>query len=135
MAKLVVHPTYGRAVVPDADEATWNARGFVTQTSVTDPSGVPSLGLAGLVDAKGDLVVGTADNMVARLAVGAAGTVLAPDASTPSGLAYQSTISLAGSLTATAIYDGGNRVYSAANPGSSGTKNAASRTFARMTFR
>jgi hypothetical protein len=40
------------------------------------------------VDAKGDLIVGSADNTVAKLAVGAEGTVLLVDPSTPTGLAW-----------------------------------------------
>jgi hypothetical protein len=40
------------------------------------------------VDAKGDLIVGSADNTVAKLAVGAEGTVLLADPSTPTGLAW-----------------------------------------------
>ena len=40
------------------------------------------------VDAKGDLIAGTADNTVARLAVGTNGQVLTVDSSTATGLAY-----------------------------------------------
>jgi hypothetical protein len=40
------------------------------------------------VDAKGDLIVGSADNTVAKLAVGAEGTVLLADPSTATGLAW-----------------------------------------------
>jgi hypothetical protein len=41
------------------------------------------------VDAKGDLIAGTADNTIARLAVGANGTTLVADSSTATGLAYR----------------------------------------------
>jgi hypothetical protein len=40
------------------------------------------------VDAKGDLIAGTADNTVARLAVGTNGQVLTVDSTTATGLAY-----------------------------------------------
>jgi len=43
---------------------------------------------ASIVDAKGDLIVGTADNTVARLAVGTDGHTLVADSSTATGLAY-----------------------------------------------
>lgn len=43
---------------------------------------------ASIVDAKGDLIVGTADNTVARLAVGTNGHTLVADSSTATGLAY-----------------------------------------------
>jgi len=42
-----------------------------------------------LVDAKGDLLVGTADNAIARLGVGANGTVLAADSTQASGLTWR----------------------------------------------
>lgn len=41
-----------------------------------------------LVDAKGDLLVGTADNTVARLAAGGNGQILVPDSSQSSGFRY-----------------------------------------------
>jgi hypothetical protein len=41
------------------------------------------------VDAKGDLIAGTADNTVARLAVGANGTTLVADSSTATGLVWK----------------------------------------------
>jgi hypothetical protein len=40
------------------------------------------------VDAKGDLIVGSADNTITNLAVGAEGAVLLADPSTPTGLAW-----------------------------------------------
>jgi hypothetical protein len=41
-----------------------------------------------IVDAKGDLIAGTADNTVARLAVGANDTILVADSSTATGLKW-----------------------------------------------
>jgi hypothetical protein len=49
------------------------------------------------VDAKGDLIAGTADNTVARLAVGTNGQVLTVDSTAATGLAY--TTPASGSLT------------------------------------
>lgn len=43
---------------------------------------------ASLVDAKGDLLVGTADNTIARLAVGADGLPLIADPTAPAGVAF-----------------------------------------------
>jgi len=40
------------------------------------------------IDAKGDLIVGTADNAYSRLAVGANNTVLTADSSTATGLKW-----------------------------------------------
>jgi|LakMenEpi03Aug12_release.lakeMendotaPanAssembly.Ray.scaffolds.fasta_scaffold183840_3 hypothetical protein len=49
------------------------------------------------VDAKGDLIAGTADNTIARLAVGANDTVLTADSSTATGLKWAS--AAAGGMT------------------------------------
>jgi len=50
------------------------------------------------VDAKGDLIAGTADNTVARLAVGANDTVLTADSSTATGLKWAAPAGGAGNL-------------------------------------
>ena len=47
---------------------------------------------ASIVDAKGDLIVGTADNTVGRLAVGTNGYTLVADSSQTTGLAYSAGI-------------------------------------------
>jgi hypothetical protein len=67
------------------------------------------------VDAKGDLIAGTADNTVARLAVGANNTVLTADSSTATGLKWAtaagggmtllSTTSLSGATTTISSID------------------------------
>jgi hypothetical protein len=43
-----------------------------------------------IITTKGDIIVGTATEAVARLGVGAAGTFLAVDSSSPTGLSWQS---------------------------------------------
>jgi predicted secreted protein len=48
------------------------------------------------VDAKGDLIVGTADNTIARLAVGVNDTVLIADSSTATGLKWAAPVSSGG---------------------------------------
>ena len=55
------------------------------------------------VDAKGDLIAGTADNTIARLAVGANDTVLTADSSTATGLKWATP---AGSLSLVQIASG-----------------------------
>jgi fibronectin-binding autotransporter adhesin len=45
------------------------------------------------IDAKGDLLAGTGDNVVARIAVGADGRVLSADAAQASGMAWNTTVS------------------------------------------
>lgn len=47
----------------------------------------PSVPIA-LVDAKGDIVVATADNAIARVAIGANDTVLTADSAQPSGVKW-----------------------------------------------
>ena len=57
---------------------------------VADASGIP----ATIVDAKGDLIAGTAADTVARLAVGNNGETLVADSSTTTGLRYQEPLNL-----------------------------------------
>ena len=62
-------------------------------TAVSDHSAAsdPHTGyvLESLIDAKGDLIVGSADNTVARLATGNSGESIVADSSTSTGLRYQ----------------------------------------------
>jgi hypothetical protein len=78
-------PTIGNtprpAYVYDTETDTWVPVGVGAHTH----SDIPNT----LVDAKGDLITATADNVPARLAKGADGTVLVADSSTSTGLAWQ----------------------------------------------
>ncbi len=64
--------------------------GIEASADVTDATNVNAAGaiMESDVDAKGDILVGTADNTVARLAVGTNGYVLKADSSTTTGLAW-----------------------------------------------
>ena len=78
-------PTLGNtprpAYVYDTETDTWVPVGVGAHTH----SDIPNT----LVDAKGDLITATADNVPARLAKGADGTILVADSSTSTGLAWQ----------------------------------------------
>lgn len=78
-------PTLGNtprpAYVYDTETDTWVPVGVGAHTH----SDIPNT----LVDAKGDLITATADNVPARLAKGADGTILVSDSSTSTGLAWQ----------------------------------------------
>lgn len=56
---------------------------------VYDGSVWKAVGVASVIDAKGDLLVGTADNTVARQVVGANGTVLMADSGQTNGIKWQ----------------------------------------------
>jgi hypothetical protein len=78
-------PTLGNtprpAYVYDTETDTWVPVGVGAHTH----SDIPNT----LVDAKGDIITATADNVPARLAKGADGTILVSDSSTSTGLAWQ----------------------------------------------
>jgi hypothetical protein len=78
-------PTLGNtprpAYVYDTETDTWVPVGVGAHTH----SDIPNT----LVDAKGDLITATADNVPARLAKGADGTILVSDSTTSTGLAWQ----------------------------------------------
>lgn len=61
--------------------------------------------ITGNIQAKGDLVVGTAPNTVARLAAGADGLVLTTDSSTATGLVWASSGIADGSITSAKLAD------------------------------
>jgi hypothetical protein len=78
-------PTLGNtprpAYVYDTETDTWVPVGVGAHTH----SDIPNT----LVDAKGDLITATADNVPARLAKGTDGTVLVADSTTSTGLSWQ----------------------------------------------
>lgn len=69
---------------PTAGNHAVNRDYVTTQTGLLVPKS--------LVDAKGDLLVGTADNTLARLPVGADGSVLTSDTTQASGVKWEQTI-------------------------------------------
>jgi hypothetical protein len=81
-------PTLGNtprpAYVYDTETDTWVPVGVGAHTH----SDIPNT----LVDAKGDIITATADNVPARLAKGADGTILVADSTTSTGLAWQAPI-------------------------------------------
>ena len=67
------------------------------------------------VDAKGDLIAGTADNTIARLAVGANDTVLTADSSTATGLKWSAPVSGGMTLLSTTTLSGTTTTISSIN--------------------
>ena len=74
-----------------------NANGDFAWTSETDPNAIPKT----LIDAKGDLIAGSAADTAARLAVGTNGQVLTADSTTATGLKW-ATIAVGKSYSALA---------------------------------
>lgn len=71
------------------DQLTWNGTAWVNQADPAptapawaDITGKPSLIESSLIDAAGDLIIGTADNTAGRLAKGATGSLLKTNGST-----------------------------------------------------
>ena len=69
------------AYVYDTETDTWVPIGVGAHTHAYIPNT--------LVDAKGDILTATANDVPARLGIGANGTVLASDSTTSTGLAWQ----------------------------------------------
>jgi hypothetical protein len=63
---------------------TWTWNGTVWELLTSSPTVISK----NIINAKGDLIVGTADDTVARVGVGANGYVLAADSSTASGVTW-----------------------------------------------
>jgi hypothetical protein len=82
----------------------------------TDVHGIPNTAdivLRTMVDAKGDLIAGTADNLVARLGVGANGTTLEADSTQATGIKWSTTVGdhIAASTSVHGISNTSNLVY------------------------
>jgi len=78
-------------VGPQGAKGDTGATGPAGPTGPEGPVGPmgPAVGIGSeLLDAKGDIIVATADNTPAKLTVGADGTVLTADAASPGGLKY-----------------------------------------------
>jgi len=88
--------------------------GATGATGATGPAGTPS----SIVDAKGDLLVGTANDSLSRLAAGVNGALLMADSNAASGLSYQSPSPLLVNLVS-------NGDFSNGTTGWTGTTNAA----------
>ena len=66
--------------------------GATGATGATGPAGTPS----SVVDAKGDLLAGTGNDAISRLAVGVNGAGLVADSTQPSGLRWRTSLTLEG---------------------------------------
>lgn len=90
------------------------------RADVTDVHGIPNTAdvlLRTTINGKGDLIVGTADNAIAALPVGADGTTLEADSTTATGTRWSSTVSnhIADSSDIHGISDTANLVYNVNN--------------------
>lgn len=97
-----------KASVRLASIAVGAAVSSITAGNITDTRTAAAVSLvSNVVDAKGDLLAGSAADTLIRLPVGAAGSVLTPSAAAASGLAWAV---LPGTLLAATYYDPGSVV-------------------------
>lgn len=89
----VVHDTSANALSRQTPDEVMNALIALGGTAFDNRVGTTAVPKT-LVDAKGDLLVGTADNVVARQAVGANDTVLTADSAQASGVKWQTPIAV-----------------------------------------
>ena len=89
--------TTGSSITALAALATSDIVEIITFTSFSVVTDIPQ----SIVDAKGDLIVGTAADTVGRLAVGTNGQVLTADSTAGTGLAYTTPISASSTTTFT----------------------------------
>lgn len=85
-----------------------NANGDFAWTSETDPNAIPKT----LIDAKGDLIAGSAADTAARLAVGSNGQVLTADSTTATGLKWAAASSGGFTLISTTTLSGSSTTLS-----------------------
>jgi len=93
-ARIAADTALGLAItVGDAASVATAAADATTKANAAQATAIASAAASAiqksLVDAKGDLLVGTADDTVARLAVGTAGYIPVADPAAASGLSYQ----------------------------------------------
>jgi hypothetical protein len=89
--------TTGSSITALAALATSDIVEIITFTALSVVTDIPQ----SIVDAKGDLIVGTAADTVGRLAVGTNGQVLTADSTAGTGLAYTTPISASSTTTFT----------------------------------
>lgn len=100
-----------------ASEASASATAAATSASnaaATLAAAIPRT----LVDAKGDLLAGTGDDVISRLAVGTNGALLMADSNAASGLSYQSPFPLLVNLLANSDFSNGTAGWTASFSGS-----------------
>lgn len=90
-----------------------NANGDFAWTSETDPNAIPKT----LIDAKGDLIAGSAADTAARLAVGTNNYVLTADSTTATGLKWAAPASGGWTVIGSAALSGSNSVTISSIPG------------------
>jgi len=107
------------AKAPSSTAVTLTGTQTLTNKTLTSP--VLTTPTISTVNAKGDLLAGTADNTVDRLAVGSDGDTLVADSSTSTGLRYQGSMAAGRNFIINGGMDIWQRGTSFTNPGSTYT--------------
>lgn len=105
-------PTFGTAAATDSTAYATAAQGVLAEATLA--AAIPKT----LVDAKGDLLAGTGDDVISRLAVGTNGALLMADSNAASGLSYQSPSPLLVNLLANSDFSNGTTGWTAPFSGS-----------------